>query len=46
MGVASNLSDQLYIITLRVTQPARVQDIFVSLREIFGDEINQRARIR
>lgn len=44
MDVANNYSDHLYIITLRVTQPARVQDIYASLPKVFGDEVFEKVK--
>jgi len=39
MADVNTLSDRIYIITLRIIQPARVQDIFEKMVDIFGDAI-------
>lgn len=39
MEGADGFSDRVYIIALRIIQPARVQDIYNSLEHIFGDDI-------
>lgn len=39
MSISKGFVERVYLVTLRVIQPARVQDIFESIPEVFGEKI-------